>query len=257
MKKKERYGAFLLYADDWLSSTSIDLMTAAQERGYLRLLLHCWKADDCGIPDEPRVLAQLSKLGPAWGKSGEVVRARFESRDGRLYNVRLLEEREYQINYRENKRKASVAGNAARWGSRAEQSVIPDGTDVGSQGDPNPNPNPNPRTNLKSKPKISLSQEWEVFKELYPSHRIDEDSALTEWNNRDEPDAIIEGVKLHLKCEEWKRDSGRYIPRASKFLRDGLYKTDPRSPAEQMVSKCQNTTDPETARRMAERRARQ
>jgi hypothetical protein len=34
----ERYRAFLMYANDWLASTAIDLMTAAEERGYLRLL---------------------------------------------------------------------------------------------------------------------------------------------------------------------------------------------------------------------------
>lgn len=84
--------------------------------------------------------------------------------------------------------------------------------------------------------KGSLSEEWEIFKELYPSHRIDEDSARTEWNNRTDTDAIIKGVKLHLDCEEWGREMGRYIPKASKFIRDGLYRVNPHSAAEQKFS---------------------
>lgn len=58
-EKRERYKAFLLYSDDWLSSTSIELMTP-QEAGYLRLLLYAWKSEDYGIPDDDRVLARLT-----------------------------------------------------------------------------------------------------------------------------------------------------------------------------------------------------
>ena len=117
MHPREKYGAFLLYVDDWLSSTAIDLMTAAEERGYLRLLMHAWKMEDCGLPDDARVLAQLSKLGAAWkGKSGAVLRAQFEERGGRLFNDRLLRERIHQLEVRQGRKAASLAGHAARWG---------------------------------------------------------------------------------------------------------------------------------------------
>jgi uncharacterized protein YdaU (DUF1376 family) len=62
MATNERFAAFLFYVEDWLSSTAIDLMTAAEERGYLRLLLHAWKNPDCGLPNDDRILAHLSKL---------------------------------------------------------------------------------------------------------------------------------------------------------------------------------------------------
>jgi hypothetical protein len=52
-----------MYTDDWLSSAVIAAMTAAEERGYLRLLLYSWNEDDCGLPDDDDTLAQLSKLG--------------------------------------------------------------------------------------------------------------------------------------------------------------------------------------------------
>ena len=135
MEKRDRYGAFLLYVDDWLSSTAIDLMTAAEERGYLRLLLHCWKAEDCGIPDDDDVLARLAKLGRTKNvHSLATLRAQFTARDGRLFNERLLREREYQKEVRAKRSTAAAAGNDARWGRKRIAN--------GSQNDPNPNPKP-------------------------------------------------------------------------------------------------------------------
>jgi len=101
-------------------------MTAAEERGCLRLLMHAWKAEDCGLPDNDEVLAQLSKLGRAWsrnGKSGEVLRAQFVARDGRLYNERLSRERKYQKELR------------AKRSNAAKPEMMPDGFASGSQTD--------------------------------------------------------------------------------------------------------------------------
>ncbi|HEX3745398.1 MAG TPA: DUF1376 domain-containing protein [Bryobacteraceae bacterium] len=116
MANDERYAAFLFYCEDWLSSTAIDLMTAAEERGYLRLLLHAWKNADCGLPNDDKSLAQLSKLGRAWmGASGAVVRAQFFEKDGRLYNQRLVRERENQVAIRQARSGAGKAGAESRW----------------------------------------------------------------------------------------------------------------------------------------------
>lgn len=121
MQPNERYGAFLLYVDDWLSSSAIEAMTAAEERGYLRLLMHAWKSDDCGLPDDDAVLAQLSKLGRAWSRnsnSGATIRAQFIAKNGRLYNERLLREREHQQRVRESRTRAAQVANSVRWGIR-------------------------------------------------------------------------------------------------------------------------------------------
>jgi uncharacterized protein YdaU (DUF1376 family) len=118
MPQKEKYGAFLLYVDDWLSSTTIELMSAAEERGYLRLLLHAWKADDCGLPDDDATLARLSKLGKSWSrnsKSRATLRGQFVSKDGRLYNERLSREREHQKTVRESRSGAGRIAAASRW----------------------------------------------------------------------------------------------------------------------------------------------
>ena len=119
MATDERYAAFLFYVEDWLSSTALDLMTAAEERGYLRLLLHAWKAPDCGLPNDDRVLARLSRLDGEWHTgSGAVVRSEFFEKDGRLYNARLLKERENQIAVRIARSGAGKAGAEARWNGK-------------------------------------------------------------------------------------------------------------------------------------------
>jgi uncharacterized protein YdaU (DUF1376 family) len=135
-EKKDRYGAFLLYVDDWLSSTAIDLMSAAEERGYLRLLMHAWKSPDCGLPNDSPALAKLSKLGGGWqGKSGDVLRAQFFERDGRLFNDRLLRERQHQQAVRESRSNAGRTAAVYRWNA----SRITDA----QQKHANPNPSPN------------------------------------------------------------------------------------------------------------------
>ena len=99
--------AFQFYPDSWLSSMDITLMTIAEEGAYHRLLCHAWEQEDCGIPDDDRQLAVLSKMGSAWKKSSEVIRRKFVSRDGRLYNERLLTERQKQAEWAE---KSAVGG---------------------------------------------------------------------------------------------------------------------------------------------------
>ena len=140
-EKRDRYGAFLLYVDDWLSSTSIDLMSAAEERGYLRLLMHAWKAPDCGLPDDDSTLSKLSKLGGGWrGQSGEGVRAQFFARDGRLFNDRLLRERQHQQSVRESRSNAGRTAAASRWNAPRIRDA--------QQNNANPNPNPKPKEML-------------------------------------------------------------------------------------------------------------
>lgn len=105
--------AFLFDVDAWLSSTDVSMMSAVEERGYLRLLLHAWKQPDCGLPDDDEVLASLSLIGAGWPKAAGKIRRCFEVRDGRIYNRRLLEEWDYQRAYHEKQKNAALA----RWGN--------------------------------------------------------------------------------------------------------------------------------------------
>jgi uncharacterized protein YdaU (DUF1376 family) len=113
--------AFQFYANDWLSSTQIALMTPAQEGAYIRLLCHAWNDPDCSIPDDDAQLAILSRLGEEWGKGGyNLVKACFQphpNQEGRLVNLRLLEERKKQDEWREKSRQGGRKSAQTRWGT--------------------------------------------------------------------------------------------------------------------------------------------
>lgn len=108
---KAKSPSFQFYPDAWLSSTSISLMTSAEEAGYLRLLCHAWMSEDCGLPDDDSKLASLSRLGGAnWARSKATIRAKFRLENGRLFNDRLLEERAKQEEWR---KKSSAGGKTS------------------------------------------------------------------------------------------------------------------------------------------------
>ncbi len=98
---KGKSPAFQFYPSDWLSSTSVALMTPAEEGGYIRLLCHEWAQSDCGLPNNDEVLAELSRLKGQWKKSGPKILKCFEIIGDRLYNPRLIEEWQKQQVWRQ------------------------------------------------------------------------------------------------------------------------------------------------------------
>lgn len=111
--------AFQFYPDSWLSSQDIMLMSPAEEGAYIRLLAISWLSEDCGLPDDDDVLSRLSRLGEAWFKGGStVLRNKFEKRDGRLYNLRLLEERKKQEEWRVKSSEGGKKSAKLRWGHK-------------------------------------------------------------------------------------------------------------------------------------------
>lgn len=121
---KGRAPAFQFYANDWLSSPKIMLMTPAQEGAYIRLLAIAWSDPDCSLPDNDDELAALSRLGEGWFTGGSsIVRRCFEPhphKPGRLVNTRLLEERKKQDQWREK----SSAGGKKSGETRANSKLL-------------------------------------------------------------------------------------------------------------------------------------
>ena len=115
------------WCEDWLTSQTIDAMTADEERGYLRLLARCWLGEQCSLPDDEALLAEWSKLGKKRWRGSKLVRSRFQvhpNLSGRLTNEKLLME---WILRHENSRKASESGKLgaiARW--RSHENAIGD-----------------------------------------------------------------------------------------------------------------------------------
>ena len=110
--------AFQFYPGDWLSSTDVMLMTPAEEGAYIRLLAYAWLQPDCGLPDDDSALSELSRLRSAWSKSGPKLRRKFFVIDGKLFNQRLLDERQKQTEWAE---KSSAGGKRSATNKKARR----------------------------------------------------------------------------------------------------------------------------------------
>ncbi len=114
-----------VWVSDWLASGSIQAQDPLEEGAFFHLLCLEWQQPDLGLPDNDNELAILSRLGPRWFKKphpkatmtcGERIRKSFLQKGGRLYNNRLLRERQKQVEHREKMAEAGLRGAAKRWG---------------------------------------------------------------------------------------------------------------------------------------------
>lgn len=79
-------------------------------------------------------------------------------------------------------------------------------------------------TEERTKRREENVSQWEQFKALYPVHRLDEEPAARAWVSREEEaEAILTGLRLVVTSEEWTRDGGKYVPKASRFIGEGMY----------------------------------
>lgn len=140
--------AFLFYPDAWLSSTDIMLMTAEEERGYLRLLCHQWLNPDCSIEDSDSVLARLSLLGGAWPASKPKLMAKFEVKDGRIFNDRLREERQKRDEWVKKSSRAGKKSAKAR-ATKSQPTPQPNLNQDINQSPTNLEPNSQPNANTR------------------------------------------------------------------------------------------------------------
>jgi uncharacterized protein YdaU (DUF1376 family) len=113
---KDKSPAFQFYPADWLASSSVSLMTPAEEGAYIRLLALEWLQNDCGLPDDDAQLASLSRLGKKWfSGSGAKLRRKFTPVNGRLFNDRLIEERQKQFEWKKRCSDGGKKGMESRY----------------------------------------------------------------------------------------------------------------------------------------------
>lgn len=112
---KKKSPAFQFYADAWLASTDIQLMSPAEEGAYIHLLAIAWNQPDCGLPTSDAELALLSRLGKNWPKSRTRILAKFDEIEGRYFNLRLLQERKKQEEHRRASSEGGRKGSDSRW----------------------------------------------------------------------------------------------------------------------------------------------
>jgi hypothetical protein len=66
---------------------------------------------------------------------------------------------------------------------------------------------------------------WGDFRALYPPHRLDEEAACRAFGSRkSESAAILAGLRAAVKSSNWTEANGKYVPKASRFIGEGLYK---------------------------------
>ncbi len=69
---------------------------------------------------------------------------------------------------------------------------------------------------------------FDSFWDLYPV-KVGKANAIKLWQEMlPEAGAVCDGVRLWLRSEQWKRENGRFIPRAAKFLQEKHYLDAPR-----------------------------
>jgi hypothetical protein len=66
---------------------------------------------------------------------------------------------------------------------------------------------------------------WDEFRTKYPAHRFDEEPTLRAYLSReDEHGAILAGVRVAVESQEWTKEGGKFVPKSSRFISDGIYK---------------------------------
>lgn len=111
--------AFQFYPDDWLSSSSVAAMSAEQRGCYIMLLCYLWR--DGVVPDDDTILASLVRVHlKRWRVIKDGVMRPCTLTERGWVNDRLESEREKQVQWREQSRRAgqsSAKARASRFGS--------------------------------------------------------------------------------------------------------------------------------------------
>lgn len=117
--KAGRPPAFQFYAKDWISSSAVTSMTPSQCGYYINLLARAWDSDRPGhLPNDPDILWKFARAESRdqFDRESGLVLAQFKlSRDGSLFNARLIRERRVQIMHQKQKSVAGKAGAKSKW----------------------------------------------------------------------------------------------------------------------------------------------
>jgi uncharacterized protein YdaU (DUF1376 family) len=133
LTKRDRDPSFPLYAADWLTGEATTEMLPEQEGPFIRLLCYAWLANPpCTIPNDDKVLAQVSKLGTRWRRLGALVKAQFAPMPddpSRLRNAKLWEIHQKREAFRQTQ------AEKGRKGGRPKAEIKPEVNRTESRGE--------------------------------------------------------------------------------------------------------------------------
>jgi len=217
--------AFQFYPNDWLSSLKVACMTPEQEGAYIHLLCHDWAND--GLPDDPAILAQLSRLGDKWD-GATVVQNCFEKhphKNGFITNKRLEIEREIQTNNRKQKSKSGIKSAKSR-AYMSQRMLNGRSTDVQRNANSSSSSSSSSSTSSTNKKEPPISPKggedgFEKFWKAYP-RKTGKGKAFESWNkikpSQEVQAQILQAIAEHCKTEQWKKENGQYIPFPATWL---------------------------------------
>lgn len=226
-----KYPYFPFYPADWLSSLRNNCLTLAQQGGYLRLLCLCWESGYCGLPDDRAKLLKLSNLDEhlfsevyemfmehpshpdmitskrlfiEWGKLVRLsgVRSQAGRKSGKLRRTHV--QHKYEQNA--NKNRAYVHNSESE--SYSESEVI------------------NQKEELRT-PIVPLqgTTTFDEFWKAYPK-KVGKEAARKAWvKAKGKPSVleIIAALDKQKNSEQWKRNSGQFIPNPATWLNQGRW----------------------------------
>jgi hypothetical protein len=128
--------------------------------------------------------------------------------DGTIYSRRMVRDEHRRIT---NKTNGEGGGNPAL----VNRGVIRPNADTRITGQEEKR-----REDIKTSKKEASDENCDIFRELYPAHRLDNYGAQCFISSEDQA-GILERLRLAVKSEDWTRENGRYVPKASKWVLDG------------------------------------
>lgn len=240
MTRRNKLDYFPFFPKDCETDESIRLMDDAQLGFWVRLMCYQWP--NGSVPSDPDILRR-GAFGTAPGgvaRSAKYISDMLSGPVGqrmkahptlpeRLADPRMLKEREIAEALCTRRRSAGNKGASARHGlaNASNKDAIATGNVQRNDAPVTCDSHVIPSVSVSVSNSKTSSSKWEEFGRLYPAHRFDEDLACQMWLSRADDNRILEGLKLHLACPDWREQGGKWIPKASRFISDGAYKIVP------------------------------
>lgn len=199
-----------LYVYEFVADRNVQAMTLDELGAYLRLILMQWA--NGSVPKDLQSLARLlhcdlETMERFWVALGPCYRDH-PTLPGEMIQERVEKERTKAM----GRLSVSSRGGKQAQARRRAQRVEP-GLEV-----------PADVAEVVKGPAPVLAH-WEAFKAAYPAHRLDEEvSCRAMLSREDEAADIVAGLRVAVASKEWAEEEGKFVPRASRFITDGMYK---------------------------------
>lgn len=209
-----------LYVADYLADTAY--LTTEQHGAYLLMLMAYWRNGP--IPNDPRVIASITKISPdAWSIAQAVLEQFFTLHNGMWVNKRIEQEMQTAKNKKKAAQEKALRAAQARWGnaSRNAPSNAQAMLEHMPQQCPSPSPSPTKEKNPPTPRKRgnAVGTEFDLFWSAYPK-KVAKPNAVKAWAKVSAADhaAILAALKPERWPGHWHDNSGRYIPNPATWL---------------------------------------